>query len=110
MTIHGDTRVDNYYWMRLSDEQKSAQTYDEHTQEVVNYINLENEYTQGSLNKENQVWTFFYQKVGFWGPGLVPEGPERDLMQFAGSFASAARTATPFVPNMLFLETSQKQF
>ena len=26
MTIHGDTRVDNYYWMRLSDEQKSAQT------------------------------------------------------------------------------------
>jgi len=49
MTTHGDTRVDNYYWMRLSDEQKSAQTYDEHTQEVVDYINLENEYTQGSL-------------------------------------------------------------
>jgi len=49
MTIHGDTRVDNYYWMRLSDEQKSAQTYDEHTQEVVDYINLENEYIQGSL-------------------------------------------------------------
>ena len=49
MTIHGDTRVDNYYWMRLSDEQKSAQNYDEHTQEVVEYINLENEYTQGSL-------------------------------------------------------------
>ena len=49
MTIHDDTRVDNYYWMRLSDEQKSAQTYDEHTQEVVDYINLENEYTQGSL-------------------------------------------------------------
>ena len=49
MTIHGDTRVDNYYWMRLSDEQKSAQPYDEHTQEVVDYINLENEYIQGSL-------------------------------------------------------------
>jgi len=49
MTIHGNTRVDNYYWMRLSDEQKSAQNYDEHTQEVVEYINLENEYTQGSL-------------------------------------------------------------
>ena len=49
MTIHGDTRVDNYYWMRLSDEQKSAKTYDTHTQEVVDYINLENEYTQGSL-------------------------------------------------------------
>ena len=32
MNIHGDTRVDNYYWMRLSDEQKSAKTYDTHTQ------------------------------------------------------------------------------
>ena len=53
MTIHGDTRVDNYYWMRLSDEQKSARTYDEHTQEVVNYINLENDYTHGVHHKKH---------------------------------------------------------
>ena len=25
MTDHGDTRVDNYFWMRLSDDQKKAQ-------------------------------------------------------------------------------------
>ena len=25
LTAHGDTRIDNYYWMRLSDEQKSAE-------------------------------------------------------------------------------------
>ena len=28
MTEHGNTRIDNYYWMRLTDEQKNAKTYD----------------------------------------------------------------------------------
>lgn len=49
MTIHGDTRVDDYYWMRLTDEQKSAEKKDSHSQEVVDYISAENEYTQTSL-------------------------------------------------------------
>ena len=35
MTIHGDTRVDNYYWMRLTDKQKSTKKYDNQTKEVV---------------------------------------------------------------------------
>ena len=50
MTIHGDTRVDNYYWMRLTDEQKSAKHHDEKTTQVVEYINRENEYTQLNLS------------------------------------------------------------
>ena len=29
--IHGESRVDNYYWMRLSDEQKSAEKKDKQT-------------------------------------------------------------------------------
>ena len=49
MTMHGDTRIDNYYWMRLTDEQKSTRPYDDHTKKVVDYINLENNYTQASL-------------------------------------------------------------
>jgi len=49
MTMHGDTRIDNYYWMRLTDEQKSTKPYDDHAQQVVDYINLENNYTQESL-------------------------------------------------------------
>ena len=28
MTDHGDTRVDDYFWMRLSDAQKEAETPD----------------------------------------------------------------------------------
>ena len=63
MTIHGDTRVDNYYWLRLSDEQKSAKTYDAHTQEVVDYINLENEYTQGSLSHTKKFQDHLFNEI-----------------------------------------------
>ena len=41
---HGDVRVDNYYWMRLTDEQKNAKKPDEHTQKVVDYLTAENSY------------------------------------------------------------------
>ncbi len=41
---HGDVRIDNYYWMRLTDEQKNATTPDEHTQKVLDYLNAENSY------------------------------------------------------------------
>lgn len=49
-TIHNDTRIDNYFWMRLSDEQKNAETPDSHTKEVVNYLNAENDYTKKVLS------------------------------------------------------------
>ena len=35
---HGDVRIDNYFWMRLSDEQKNAEIKDEQTQKVINYL------------------------------------------------------------------------
>jgi len=41
-------RVDNYYWMKLSDEQKNAVQKDEQTQKVINYLLAENDY----LNKQ----------------------------------------------------------
>jgi len=41
---HGDIRVDNYFWMRLSDEQKLAPIKDEQTQKVTNYLEAENAY------------------------------------------------------------------
>jgi oligopeptidase B len=51
MTEHGDTRVDNYYWMRLSDEQKNApdSTRDQQTKDVLDYLNAENAYTKSVL-------------------------------------------------------------
>ena len=46
---HDTTRIDNYYWMRLSDEQKNAETPDEQTQKVLDYLNAENEYSEQVL-------------------------------------------------------------
>ena len=44
LTMHGDTRIDNYYWMRLSDEQKNAEDPDEQTQKVLEYLGSERDY------------------------------------------------------------------
>ena len=41
---HGDVRVDNYFWMRLSDAQKNETDKDAQTQKVVNYLEEENTY------------------------------------------------------------------
>ena len=37
---HGDVRIDDYFWMRLSDEQKKAELKDEQTLNVVDYLGL----------------------------------------------------------------------
>jgi len=39
---HGHKRVDDYYWMRLTDEQKKSKIPDKQTKEVLNYIGQEN--------------------------------------------------------------------
>ncbi len=41
---HGDIRTDNYFWMRLSDEQKLAEVTDAHTKKVIDYLEAENKY------------------------------------------------------------------
>ena len=43
---HGNVRTDNYFWMRLSDDQKNAETPDQQTKEVLEYLNAENAYTE----------------------------------------------------------------
>lgn len=44
LTIHNSTRIDNYFWMRLTDEQKTAKNKDNQTQKVEAYLNAENKY------------------------------------------------------------------
>ena len=51
IVTHGHSREDNYYWMRLTDEQKSSNAFDEQTKKVVNYIDDENEFTKNNLEK-----------------------------------------------------------
>lgn len=47
---HNKVRNDPYYWMRLTDEQKNDKTPDAHTQEVLDYLNAENDYTGALLS------------------------------------------------------------
>ncbi len=60
LEMHGDVRIDNYFWMRLSDAQKLAAFKDEQSQEVINYLEAENAYyddvTAYSKNFEEQLF------------------------------------------------------
>jgi len=45
LSIHGHDRIDDYYWMKLSDEQKNAAEKDDQTKKVIDYLEQENSYT-----------------------------------------------------------------
>ncbi|MGB2273983.1 MAG: oligopeptidase B, partial [Flavicella sp.] len=47
--IHGDVRIDNYHWMRLSDAQKEAAIPDSQTTEVLDYLNAENAFFESEM-------------------------------------------------------------
>ena len=61
--LHGDTRVDNYYWMRLTDEQKEAETPDEQTQDVLNYLNAENDYLKAKMKHTETVQQELFDEI-----------------------------------------------
>ena len=63
MTIHGDTRNDDYFWMRLSDEQKNAETPDNQTQDVLDYLNAENEYLNKTMKHTENLQTKLYDEI-----------------------------------------------
>ena len=60
-----DNRIDNYFWMRLSDEQKAASTPDEQTARVLDYLTREKEYTKTVLRHTGPLQkTIFDEIVG----------------------------------------------
>jgi len=63
LTLHDDTRVDNYFWMRLSDEQKNAETPDAQTQDVLDYLNEENEYLEKSMGHTDDLQNTLYNEM-----------------------------------------------
>lgn len=60
---HGHTRVDNYYWMRLSDEQKNAATPDEQTADVLAYLKEENDYTETGLKHTEELQKQLFEEM-----------------------------------------------
>ena len=67
ITTHGDERIDPYFWMRLSDEQKKkeGQEKDEQSNDVITYLEEENAYTwwsnRGQAWLKNVGWRLDYQ-------------------------------------------------
>ncbi len=49
LSAHGYDRLDNYYWMRLTDDQKLAKQPDEQTQKVLENLKAENAYKNNVL-------------------------------------------------------------
>jgi len=63
LTTHDDTRIDNYFWMRLSDEQKNAENPDEQTQKVLDYLNAENTYKTAMLKHTEGFQENLFQEI-----------------------------------------------
>lgn len=63
LILHDDTRIDNYFWMRLSDDQKNAENPDSQTQDVLNYLNQENEYLEGVMSHTNELQDELYNEM-----------------------------------------------
>ena len=60
---HGQTRPDPYFWMRLTDEQKNAETPDAHTQKVLEYLNEENAYTKQVMSHTEDLQGKLYDEI-----------------------------------------------
>jgi oligopeptidase B len=63
LTIHEDSRIDNYFWMRLSDEQKNAKTPDAQTQDVLDYLNAENAYLKEVMKSTEALQDTLYNEI-----------------------------------------------
>ncbi len=63
LSIHGYERVDPYFWMRLTDEQKTAEQPDEQTQNVLTYLNLENDYTREVMKETEDLQQKLYDEI-----------------------------------------------
>ncbi|NRA94470.1 MAG: S9 family peptidase, partial [Psychroserpens sp.] len=60
---HDNTRMDKYFWMRLSDAQKNAETPDAQTQDVIDYLNAENAYTEAVMSHTDLLQETLYNEI-----------------------------------------------
>lgn len=86
LTIHGDTRIDNYYWLRDMDRKDP---------EVINYLNEENAYTKAKFGHTVEFQEQLYEEMvgrldqtdesvpvkwnGYWYYSRYEEGKEYPL-------------------------------
>jgi oligopeptidase B len=63
LAAHGNKRVDNYYWMKLSDKQKNAEQKDEQTKKVLDYLTAENAYVDKKLKHTEKLQEKLYNEI-----------------------------------------------
>ncbi len=63
LTANGNKRMDNYYWMKLSEEQKTAEAKDEQTTKVINYLTAENDYLAVNLKHTEALQEKIYNEI-----------------------------------------------
>lgn len=63
LVTHGDKRIDDYYWMKLSDEQKLAAEPDDQTKEVISHLNAENLYRTEVMEPLEPLQEKIYQEI-----------------------------------------------
>jgi oligopeptidase B len=56
-------RTDNYFWMRLSDDQKNSSTSDKQTLKVLDYLNRENDYSKAILKSTEELQKTIYNEI-----------------------------------------------
>jgi len=61
--IHGLDLEDDYFWMRLSDEEKEAEKPSEKTQDVLDYLNSENDYKEKVLSPTENFQTELFDEI-----------------------------------------------
>jgi len=60
---HGDVRIDDYFWMRLSDAQKLAAEKDDQTTNVIDYLHAENKYYKESTAHTKDFQETLFQEM-----------------------------------------------
>ncbi|HET9487127.1 MAG TPA: S9 family peptidase [Chryseosolibacter sp.] len=63
LTAHGNKRMDAYYWMKLSEEQKNASVKDVQTRKVLDYLTAENEYLESTLKHTEPLQEKLYNEM-----------------------------------------------
>ena len=55
LNYHSDSLTDDYFWMRLSDDQKESSNPDSQTQDVLDYLVEENQYLDENMSDTEEL-------------------------------------------------------
>ena len=55
LNYHSDTLTDNYFWMRLSDDQKESANPDSQTKDVLDYLKAENHFLDVNMSDTDEL-------------------------------------------------------